>query len=199
MRIVAGRYRGRRLAAPPGFDVRPTGERTREALFDVLSRGRDGAQALTGLRVLDAFAGSGALGLEALSRGAVQVSFMESQAVALAVLRDNVRHLEAEAACQVFKADVLRPPKASEPVDLVLMDPPYNQGMAEPGLRALVSAGWIAPGTRVIVELMAKEPFDPPDGFTVTDQRKYGKARLVFLSTDQDGAGQDHEGGAEAT
>ena len=198
MRIVAGRYRGRRLAAPPGFDVRPTGERTREALFDVLSRGTEGARALAGQRVLDAFAGSGALGLEALSRGAVEVSFMESQAAALAVLRDNVRHLGAETACQVLKADVLRPPRAGTPADLVLMDPPYNQGMAEPALHALVAAGWIAPGSRVIVELMAKEPFDPPDGFAITDQRKYGKARLVFLSTDQDGAGQDHEGGAEA-
>ncbi len=185
MRIVAGRFRGRRLAAPPGLAVRPTGERTREALFDVLSRGTDGARALDGQLVLDAFAGSGALGLEALSRGARQVSFMESQAAALAVLRDNLRQLGAEEACQVLKADVLRPPKAAALVDLVLMDPPYNQGMAEPALTALHAAGWIGPDTLTIVELMAKEPFDPPKGFALSDQRKYGKARLVFLTKDE--------------
>ena len=184
MRIVAGQHRGRRLAAPPGLAVRPTGERTREALFNVLSRGTDGAQALSGQLVLDAFAGSGALGLEALSRGAGQVTFMESQAAALAVLHDNVRQLGAEATCQVVKADVLRPPKASAPMDLVLMDPPYNQGLAEPALRALLAAGWIGDRTLTVVELMAKEPFDPPPPFTPTDERKYGKARLVFLSSD---------------
>ena len=182
MRIVAGRFRGRRLAAPAGLAVRPTAERTREALFDVLARG--GSDSLDDMEVLDAFAGTGALGLEALSRGARQVTFMESQATALAALKTNVDKLAVGDLCRVVKADVLRPPRAGSAVGLVLMDPPYGQGLAEPALSALVEAGWIDHASLTVVELMAKEPFDPPAGFSQSDQRKYGQARLVFLRRD---------------
>ena len=184
MRIVAGRHRGRRLVAPEGLAVRPTADRTREALFNILGQGRGGPPPLEDARVLDAFAGTGALGLEARSRGAGFVIFMESQPTALAALERNIESLAERAHAQALRADVLRPPKAGEPADIVLMDPPYGQGMAEPALEALAATGWIAAETIVVVELMAKEPFAPPTGFTVTDQRKYGKARLVFLGKD---------------
>ena len=160
--------------------VRPTADRTREALFNILAQGklpwRPRAEAqgnpLIGIDVLDAFAGTGALGLEALSRGAGHVTFMENQAVALAACRNNIRLLEETGRCQVLHCDVLRPPPATAPCALVLMDPPYNQDLAPPALGALEAAGWLEPGALAAVELMAKEPFTPLAGF---------KARLVFL------------------
>ena len=181
MRIVAGKHRGRRLVAPEGLAVRPTADRTREALFNILSQGHKGLPPLDGARVLDAFAGTGALGLEALSRGAESVSFIESQPAAIATLERNIRALEEEEATEVIRADALRPPRTSYPANIVLMDPPYSQGLAEPAITALAKAGWIGEASLIVVELMAKEPFTPPDGFEIRDQRKYGKARLVFL------------------
>lgn len=189
MRIVGGRHRGRRLVAPPGLGVRPTADRTREAVFNVLAQGRldwrglapDPTQPLVGLRVLDAFAGTGALGLEALSRGAARVYFMETQAAALEACRANLRALGEEARATLLACDALRPPPATEACALLLMDPPYNQGLGEPALAALAAAGWLAPGAIAVVELMAREPFTPPAGFTPLDERRYGKARVVFL------------------
>ena len=188
MRIVAGRHRGRKLVAPAGLDVRPTGDRAREALFDILSSGRltDGESTLAGAIVLDAFAGSGALGLEALSRGAVHAVFMENHAPAVAALERNIAGLDEGERTEVLRADVLRPPRPSGPArsggcTLALLDPPYNQGLAAPALAALAEAGWLAPGALVSVELMAKEPFEPPVGFTTLETRKYGKARIEIL------------------
>ncbi|MEE8188557.1 MAG: 16S rRNA (guanine(966)-N(2))-methyltransferase RsmD [Kiloniellales bacterium] len=186
---MGGKHRGRRLTAPEGLTLRPTADRTREAVFNILTQGklewRGGAGApgdsLAGIRVLDAFAGTGALGLEALSRGAGQVTFMENQAASLTACRNNIHALGEEARAAILACDVLRPPRAPEPCALVLMDPPYNQDLAPPALRALVAAGWLTPGALVTVELMAKEPFTPPEGFEVLDERKYGKARVVFL------------------
>jgi len=189
VRIVAGRHKGRRLDAPEGLAVRPTADRTREAIFNIVTRGKlpcpgraaaDG-EALTGVDVLDVFAGTGALGLEALSRGAAHATFMESQATALAALRRNVRALDEEARGTALQCDALRPPPAPAPCGLILMDPPYGQGLAPPALSALGAAGWLAAGALVAVELMAREPMEPPEGFETLDERKYGKARVVFL------------------
>jgi 16S rRNA (guanine966-N2)-methyltransferase len=191
MRIVGGRHRGRRLEAPGGMALRPTADRTREALFNILCQGkldwrpnrRAGGEGnpLAGARALDAFAGTGALGLEALSRGAGFVTFMENQAAALNACRHNIDALDEAAHTELLRGDVLRPPPAKAPCELVLMDPPYNQDLAPPALAALQAAGWLAPGALAAVELMAKEPFTPPDGFETLEERKYGKARLVFL------------------
>ncbi len=199
MRIVGGRLRGRRLEAPDGMALRPTADRTREALFNILCQGKLdwrpnrqeagaalgsnplGGNPLAGARALDAFAGTGALGLEALSRGAGIVTFMENQAAALDACRRNIDALDESAQTELLRGDVLRPPKAKAPCELVLMDPPYNQDLAPPALAALQAAGWLAPGALATVELLAAEPFTPPDGFETLDERKYGKARLVFL------------------
>lgn len=180
LRIVGGRHKGRRLTAPEGLAVRPTGDRTREALFNILAGGRLGAS-LEGARVLDAFAGTGALGLEALSRGAREVVFMESLAAARAALGHNVESLDEADRTELLSADVLKPPKAGSPAAIVLMDPPYGQGLAGPAIEALRSSGWIGADSLVVVELLAGEAFEAPTGFTIADQRKYGKARLVFL------------------
>ena len=184
MRIVGGRHRGRRLTAPEGLAVRPTADRTREALFNILAQGRiaEAAPPLAGAAVLDAFAGTGALGLEALSRGAARVVFMESQPAALDALQQNLASLKEEAKASILRCDVLRPPQPKEgPCDIVMMDPPYNQGLAAPALEALKHAGWLAPDALISVELMKVEAFEPPDGFNAFDSRTYGKARLVFL------------------
>jgi len=189
MRIVGGRHRGRRLEAPGGMALRPTADRTREALFNILCQGKldwrpnrqDGDNPLAGARALDAFAGTGALGLEALSRGAGFVTFMENQAAALNACQSNIEALGEAAQAELLRGDVLRPPKAMAPCELVLMDPPYNQDLAPPALAALQAAGWLAPGALATVELMATEPLTPPEGFEILDERKYGQARLVFL------------------
>jgi 16S rRNA (guanine966-N2)-methyltransferase len=183
VRIVAGSLRGKRLVAPEGETVRPTGDRTREALFGILEGGRltGGVSPLPGARVLDAFAGTGALGLEAVSRGAARADFLERFAPALAALRANVAALDLGARCRVHDRDVLHPPQAEAPAGVVFMDPPYNQGFAEPALTALRAAGWIGPDTLVCLELLKTEDPALPDGFAPLDARTYGKAKLWFV------------------
>ncbi|MEQ8355453.1 MAG: 16S rRNA (guanine(966)-N(2))-methyltransferase RsmD [Kiloniellaceae bacterium] len=185
MRIVAGRHRGRSLRTPDDLAVRPTADRTREALFNILTSGklsREGQQRLPEARVLDAFAGTGALGLEALSRGAAEVIFMENYAPAIEICRANIASLEETENAKLLACDVLHPRAAPAPCDLVFLDPPYNQGFAEKAIESLLKAGWIAPGTLVAVEMMKTEAFAPPEGFTELDARTYGKAKLVFLT-----------------
>ena len=183
MRIVAGRHRGRSLKTPEDLAVRPTADRTREALFNILASGKlSDSHRLDGARVLDGFAGTGALGLEALSRGAAQAVFMENYAPAIEICRANIRNLGEDDRAQLITCDVLHPRPAPGPCDLVFLDPPYNQGFAEKAVASLLKAGWIAPGTLVTVEMMKNEPFETPDGFTELDSRTYGKAKLAFLT-----------------
>ncbi|MDF2096290.1 16S rRNA (guanine(966)-N(2))-methyltransferase RsmD [Aquibaculum arenosum] len=186
MRVVAGRYGGRRLEAPQGRNLRPTSERSREALFSILESGRrsEGRRLPQGARVLDAFAGTGALGIEAFSRGAASVCFLENAQESLTFLRRNLRGLEPSDALQVKGADVLKPPVAPAPSDLVLMDPPYDRSLAAPALTALADAGWIGPETLVVVETSNRELEHAPEGFILLDQRRYGRARLSFLRQD---------------
>ncbi|HUZ72790.1 MAG TPA: 16S rRNA (guanine(966)-N(2))-methyltransferase RsmD [Stellaceae bacterium] len=182
MRIIAGIHRGRRLEAPAGLAVRPTGERAREALFDILAHGRFGAApAFEDARVLDAFAGTGALGLEALSRGARFATFLERDRAARAALARNIAALGESARAAVLTADALHPPRATGPCDLVFLDPPYGEDLAAPALAALAAAGWVAADAIAVVELPAREAFAPPAGFIVADERRYGAARIVFL------------------
>lgn len=184
MRIVAGRHRGRSLRTPEDLAVRPTADRTREALFNILTGGRlsaEGRERLPGARVLDAFAGTGALGLEALSRGAAHCVFMENYAPAIEICRANIRALSEEARAEILTCNVLHPRPAPAPCDLIFLDPPYNQGLGESAIRALLGAGWIAPGALLVIELMKSEPFTTPDGFSELDARTYGKAKLIFL------------------
>jgi 16S rRNA (guanine966-N2)-methyltransferase len=183
VRIVGGSHRGRRLVAPPGDAVRPTSDRAREALFNILSHGDFAAtgQLFADENVIDAFAGTGALGLEALSRGAARAAFIETDRTALATLRRNLAALDEEDAADVIAADATRPPRGSYPCALAFLDPPYRSDLAAPALTALAAAGWLAPQALAIVEIAAKEPFSPPAGFAMIDERTYGAARLVFL------------------
>ncbi|MSP67014.1 MAG: 16S rRNA (guanine(966)-N(2))-methyltransferase RsmD [Alphaproteobacteria bacterium] len=181
MRIVAGSLKGRRLLVPTGRQVRPSADRLRESLFNVLIHGALGS-AFQGARVLDAFAGTGALGFEALSRGAAHATFIEQDAAAARLIAGNAALLGLADACTILTADATRPPPAPEPCALVLLDPPYGSGLAAPALVALAAAGWIAASAVVTVEIAAAEPFAPPAPFVVTDMRRWGAGRVVFLA-----------------
>ena len=181
MRIVAGKHKGRALAAPKGRDTRPTSDRAREAIFNVLLHGTPGP-GLEGARVADIFAGTGALGLEALSRGASHVVFVESQRGALRTLRDNIKALGETQTTETLdrKAAAIGPLKGGA-VDYVFMDAPYNEDLSAPALEALVQQGWLKPGTVLMVEVAKSETLPLPAGFEIIKEKAYGAARAVFL------------------
>ena len=184
MRIVAGRHRGRRLAAPPGRGVRPTADRVREALFDVLAHnayGPGGDALPAGARVIDAFAGTGALGFEALSRGADHVTFLENDTAAVRALHLNAASLGETDSVAILARDATRPGPADEACALAFLDAPYRSGLAAPALAGLASMGWLAGGALAVVELATGEDFAPPESFEIIDERRYGDTRIVFL------------------
>jgi 16S rRNA (guanine966-N2)-methyltransferase len=183
VRIVGGRHRGRRLLAPPGATVRPTSDCAREALFNILSHGgfaSEGAPFAEAV-VLDAFAGTGALGLEALSRGAAEAVFIEQDREALATLRRNIAALGEDTRSRIIAGDATRPPRATSCCAVGFIDPHYRSGLAAPALQALATAGWFSTEAVAVVELAAREHLTPVAGFTLLDERTYGAARLVFL------------------
>ncbi len=178
MRIVGGDWRGRALAAPAGTATRPTADRVRQALFDMLLHAPWGGRAaVRDASVLDAFAGTGALGLEALSRGAGHAAFFERDRAALAALRANIATCGAETCTRVIAADALTPPPALSACSLVFLDPPYGQGLASRGLVALAAAGWIAPGALIVAETARDEPSPAPAAPLA--ERTHGAARLT--------------------
>lgn len=178
MRIIAGTLKGRRLTPPKDSASRPTADRAREALFSILSS-RDAIY--EGCRVLDGFAGTGALGLEALSRGAAHATFMELHPAALQVLKTNIYDLGVGAVCTVVKTDATKPPRAPDPCDLVFLDPPYQQDLIVPCLEALRKMRWIRPGTLCVAEMAASESIALPAGFETLDERRYGAAKMLIL------------------
>ncbi len=180
MRIVGGSLRGRRLRAPAGARVRPTAERVREALFDILVHGGM-AGPLEGTRVVDLFAGTGALGLEALSRGAAALTAVEGEADVRGVLRANIEALGCGDRASVLACDATRLPPAMQACDLALLDPPWRSNLAVPALAALVGGGWLARDATVVVEHGVDDPFEPPATLAPHDHRRYGRTALTFL------------------
>jgi 16S rRNA (guanine966-N2)-methyltransferase len=177
MRIVAGSHRGRRLEAPPDDRIRPTSDRIRESLFNILHHRLDG---FTGKRVLDGFAGTGALGFEALSRGAASALFIDNNRDALALCRRNAASLGLTERSDFRLADLTRPAQSAQVFDLVLMDPPYGKGLAGAALGALGAAGWLAEGAIAVVEADRAQPETIPDGFAEIDARDYGRTRITL-------------------
>ena len=177
MRIIAGEWRGRRLGAPMGDSTRPTADRTRETLFSMLVS-RIGT--FEGLAVADLFAGSGALGLEALSRGAATCLFVEQDAAAIRSLRANIAALRAPERCEVRAGSVLALGPAKAPLDLVLLDPPYASGAGAVALEKLFRLGWIGPATWISLETAHDEGVTLKH-FAVDAERKVGKAKLTLL------------------
>lgn len=183
MRIVAGRFRGRALAAvgkgDPAAHLRPTSDRTRESLFNILAGGRFG-DPITNARVLDLFAGTGALGLEALSRGAAFATFVDDGIKALTLIRQNIALCGAEAETRIVKRDARRlPPNDDAPYDLVFLDPPYGKGLGEIALAQALAQAWIAPDALIIWEESAS--ITPPDGVVLLDSRRYGDTVIYLL------------------
>ncbi len=178
MRIVAGAWRGRRLVAPSGSATRPTADRVRQALFDMLLHASWGGRAaVEGARVLDAFAGTGALGLEALSRGAAHAIFMERDRAALAALRANIAACGAADRATVLPADATRPPQAEAPCGMVFLDPPYGEELVPRAVSALRGSGWLAPGALIVAETGEDEPLAEP--VAILASRAHGAARIT--------------------
>ncbi len=185
MRIVGGEFKGKHLVMPADNRVRPTADRTREALFNILGHGsayrtEQGPMPI-GARVLDVFSGTGALGVEALSRGASHVTFLDNHTGSLKLIRENVAAIGAQAKADIFNRNGTQMGNAGQAVDLVLMDPPYSQGLETPCLASLQAGGWLQSETIIVIELAAKEKLDLPSDFEVLNERKYSAAKLLFL------------------
>ncbi|WP_339928945.1 16S rRNA (guanine(966)-N(2))-methyltransferase RsmD [uncultured Brevundimonas sp.] len=184
MRIVAGALKGRNLVAPDGQDTRPTSDRARQAVFNVLEHAA-WAGPMAGARVLDLFAGSGALGLEAISRGAAFCLFVETDDAARGAIRENVDAFSLFGQTRVHRRSAtdlgVRPGSAGEPFDLVFLDPPYGKGLGEQALARLVEEQWLKPGAIVVFERGSGEPEIETPGYERLDARDYGAARVLFL------------------
>jgi 16S rRNA (guanine966-N2)-methyltransferase len=181
MRIVGGRLRGRALHAPKSQAVRPTSDRLRESLFNVLAHGY--GEPAADARVLDLFAGTGALGIEALSRGAAFALFVDEGVEARALLRANVEALGLGGTTRIFRRDAVRlgPAHPVEPFSLAFADPPYAHGLAEKALASARAGGWLKPGALVVVEDAATAAFAAPEGFEELERRPYGDSELIFV------------------
>lgn len=183
MRIVGGRFKGRALAAPPGAATRPTSDRARESIFNVLEHAA-WSPGCDGRRVLDLFAGAGALGLEAMSRGSAFALFVETDSAARGAIRRNIEALGLFGNTRIHRRDATdlgeKPAGLSDPFDLVFLDPPYGRGLGERALARLGAGGWIAPGALAVFECGAEETPATP-GYETLDQRRYGAAKVLFL------------------
>lgn len=183
MRIIAGDFRGRRLASlgkgDAGAHLRPTTDRVRESLFSILAGGRFG-DPLEGAVVLDLFAGTGALGLEALSRGAATATFVDDGRTAGRLLSENIRELGVKARTRVLRTNATRLPPATEsPATLVFLDPPYGKELGEPALAAALAQGWVADDALIVWEESAE--ITPPEGWDLLDRRRFGDSWMNFL------------------
>ena len=181
MRVVGGRLRSRPIAGPKSDAVRPTSDRLREALFNILMHGY--GDPITGARVLDLFAGTGAFGIEAISRGAAFALFVDDGVEARALLRQNTEALGLGGVTRIFRRDATRLGLAHpvEPFSLIFLDPPYGKGLAEKALVSAREGGWLKPEALIIVEEAADAGFTAPEGFEGLERRDYDDTELVFL------------------
>ncbi|HEV2532222.1 16S rRNA (guanine(966)-N(2))-methyltransferase RsmD [Phenylobacterium sp.] len=184
MRIVSGEFRGKPIRTPPGDATRPTSDRARQAVFNILEHA-PWSKGVRGARVIDLFAGSGALGLEALSRGAAFCLFVETDAAARGAIRENVEALQLFGQTRVHRRDAtdlgVRPGADGPAFDLAFLDPPYGKGLGETALAKLAAGGWLAPGATVVFERGAGEAAFEVDGFAALDARTYGAATVHVL------------------
>ncbi len=180
LRIIAGAWRGRKLAVPPGLSVRPTSDRVREAIFNRLAHAFEDFR-LQGARVVDVFAGTGALGLEALSRGASHAVFLDRNPESIALILRNVAAVKAEDRATIMNADGAHLPRAAVACDLAFLDPPYHEGLIAPALSGLARQGWLKPGALVTAESDETEEVVGEMGYTILDRRTYGRVAITIL------------------
>ncbi len=180
MRIIAGIYRGRKLETPSDKDIRPTTDKMRERIFSMLQHAR--YPDLYGAKVMDVFAGTGALGLEALSRGASHVTFVEKSPKSIALLNKNIAAMKVENDVSLIKSRATNLKAAPAPCDIIFMDPPYGRSLLAPSIACLLDGNWLAGGGVIIAELKKDEDFEIPEGLTLMDDRKQGIQRVVFLA-----------------
>lgn len=180
MRIISGKFRRQSLLMPPSSITRPTADRTREAVFNIITSLNP--QIFLEETILDAFAGSGSLGLEALSRGASHVTFLENNPQALQVLNQNAIKLGVQSQCAMTHCDVANPPKAPHPMTMVFLDPPYEDTRTDLYITTLHQQGWISPQTLIVLETSSKKDLILPRHITILDQRRYGAALISFLT-----------------
>jgi 16S rRNA (guanine966-N2)-methyltransferase len=180
MRIVGGEFRGRTLKSPSSNAIRPTSDKLRESIFNILRHAY--GDPITSARVLDLFAGTGALGLEALSRGAKFALFVDEGAEARGLIRANVEALSLTGVTKIFRRDASKMGEigALTPFDVVFCDPPYGKGFAEKSLASLPEGNWLAPGALLVVEEAVKSGFKTPEGFEELERRKYGDSEIVI-------------------
>lgn len=183
MRIIAGKHKGRPLSRPPAMITRPTMDRIRESIFNMLQHSEiDGAVfELEGAYILDAFAGSGALALEALSRGAKYAYLFDKNTRALATVRENVWSLGEAENTKILKVDATNPPKATQAMGLILLDPPFGKDLTARCLGPLLKTGWINENTLIMAEIAAREPLKLPEGFIVVKEKIYGTSQMFFI------------------
>ncbi|MTI09449.1 16S rRNA (guanine(966)-N(2))-methyltransferase RsmD [Curvivirga aplysinae] len=180
MRIISGRFKGAKLEAPKGHDTRPTSDRTRESLFNLLLNGKFSKQ-LRNRPFADIFAGTGAVGLEAISRGASKGYFLENGRHALPHLEANITKCRVEDEARIFRVDASKPPRAPEACGIIFIDPPYGKDLINICLTPLIEKGWLAEDGVVITQGHPADPVSVPKGFEIADERKYGAALLFFL------------------
>jgi 16S rRNA (guanine966-N2)-methyltransferase len=181
MRIVGGKFRGKTLLSPSDDSIRPTADRVREAVFNILAS-RLGAS-LDGKQVLDLFAGTGALGLEALSRGAARIVFVDTGTESRGLIRDHIEAFGAGGVTKLLRRDAtdLGPAGTMGPFDLVFLDPPYGEGLGELALGSAAAGGWLAPDVTIVLEDRSDVTLSLPDGFILDDRRDYGTAAVHFI------------------
>lgn len=180
MRIIAGCFKGRSLRSPGSWNIRPTSDRLRESLFNVLAHAY--GDPVKDSRVLDLFAGTGALGIEALSRGAAFVCFVEEAAEARGLIKENIELLGLAAQSKVFRRDATRMGHAhpNEPFSLVFCDPPYGKNLAPSALSSAIKGGWITIGALVVIEERADVSVELPTGLILLERRIYGDTQIIF-------------------
>jgi 16S rRNA (guanine966-N2)-methyltransferase len=191
MKVTAGKYRGRNIESRPDKNLRPTSSRVREAIFNLLVHGKfmkqedfvrdDNPSALEGRKAVDIFCGTGALGLEAMSRGVEHVTFVDQDSKILAITRRNVEHFGEQSHAQFIRSDSTRLPRAPMKHELAFVDPPYNKNLAPKALESLRDQGWLAHGAVVLVEHAKKEDLTVPEKFYLVDTREYNVTRISIL------------------
>ena len=183
MRIIGGSWRNRKLSTPDGKDVRPTADRARESLFSILEHsGTYDRWQMAGATVLDVFAGTGALGLEALSRGAKQVIFIDASTISISIINRNIKSVKASERAKVLCQDATKLGPSKIKANLAFLDPPYRSGLAEQSLSGLMKAGWLGISALAIVETSEKEVIIPPEKFALLEKRRCGGATFWFLN-----------------